>query len=744
MKTQKIIVVFLLVISVFLTFLSDVKSQFVFSQKSFEPNNTSTYFTNTGIFNQNKINPNIAGYVWPKGSNKTAIFTTGLTISAFVNDSLRMAAASYLGEYRPGYTINGIPYTDTNFHIYKITRGDNAMNNPDYANWGLMVPYGAPYFDANNNGQYDQGIDIPGVKNAEQTIFIALTDGFAESHTAGEGFGGGTPPIYADLRITAWGYNTISNLRDVQFIKFQIINKNSMAWHQTYMGLIADPDLGNMNDDYIGSDSIRNLGYCYNKTNNDTAYGAAPPAVGFLFLKGVVNHIVQPNSVINLNSINFYTNSANTYIPCETDPDSTTVGAYDFLKGYKKDGSPYVNPITYPYTFTKFVYSGNPETNTGWTEAKGCIENCGGSIGARINSNMAGDRRLILGFGADNFTMVPNDTQTIVISQLIARGSSNLNSVTKLKALSDSVRNIYNNGFNLFYAVSGNVKYLVNNQNVSAGSVKAFRLDNGTGQIIVLDSTGIMPNGSYQLNNLPRGDCYIGAVPNSTTQTDYVFTYYPSTIYYQNATVLNITGNTTGINVRVFRKSTSTSSISINGKVTLKISPYSSIKDANVYALNGNNFVGYAVSGANGNYCITSLPMGSLKIFVNRIGYSNDSATVNITKSNIDSVNLHLTKLFISVNPISTEVPDKCFLFQNYPNPFNPTTNIKFQVKDSRFVMLKVFNILGREVATPVNRKLNAGVYEVPFDGTSMASGIYFFRLVTENYSETKRMVLIK
>jgi hypothetical protein len=445
-----------------------------------------------------------------------------------------------------------------------------------------------------------------------------------------------------------------------------------------------------------------------------------------------------------LTSFIFFTDVSTGVILCEADPNDEPNGAYTYLKGYKKDGSPYMNPTTTPYSPTKFVYTGNPESNSGWNEAQGSIQNCGGTTGNYINVNPPGDRRMMMGMGAENFTMAPNDTQTIVISQLIVRGSSNLNSVTKLKALSDSVRNIYNNGFDLFYNVSGNIKYLDNNQNVSMGSVKAFRLDNGTGHIIVLDSTGIMPDGSYQLNNLPRGDCYIGAVPNSTTQTDYVFTYYPSTIYYQHATVLNITENTTGINVKVFRKNASTSSNTINGKVTLKISPFSSIKDASVYALSGNNFVGYAVSGANGNYSIPSLPMGSLKIFVNRIGYSNDSATVNITKSIIDSVNLHLTKLFISVNPISTEVPDKCLLYQNYPNPFNPTTNIKFQVKDSKFVMLKVFNILGREVATLVNGKLNAGVYEVPFDGTSMASGIYFFRLVTENYSETKRMVLIK
>jgi hypothetical protein len=149
-----------------------------------------------------------------------------------------------------------------------------------------------------------------------------------------------------------------------------------------------------------------------------------------------------------------------------------------YLKGCRSDSTPFLNPITNPPTKTKYVYTGDPETNIGWTEIKGSIRNCGGDTTNAniITTNPGGDRRMVNSMGAENFTMTPNDTQTIIISQLIARGSSNLNSVTKLKALSDTVRNIYNSGFNLFYTVSGNVKYLDNSQNVASGSVKPFVL----------------------------------------------------------------------------------------------------------------------------------------------------------------------------------------------------------------------------------------------------------------------------
>ena len=746
MKTKKSIFSLLFMISVLFMFSKFSNAQFTVSQKLFDPNNSSTYFVNTGIFNQNVLLTNTPGYMWPKGSNKYAIFTTGLNIAAFINDSLRMTAASYKGEYYPGYILNGQTYTDTNFRIYLVKKGDNAGSNPDFANWGTMVPYGAPYVDVNNNGQYDVGVDIPGILNAEQTVFIHLTDGFTDRHSSTEGFGGGTLPLKSDLAITAWGYHNVAIVEDYQFIKFRIINKNSHSWTHTYFGFVADPDLGNANDDYIGCDTSRRLSYCYNKNDYDDIYGTAPPAVGFLLLKSLVNHSVSPNSNIWSTSFTFFSNSSSPSPACEIDPSSATE-AYNFLKGFKKDGTPFLNPLVNPPVRTKFCYTGDPETNSGWTEARGSIKNCGGDTSNAMyqSSNPGGDRRLLIGMGAENFTMVSNDTQTIIISQVIARGNSNLNSVTKLKAISDTVKNLYNGGFsNLFYSVSGNVRYLDNSQLVSTGSVKALRLNTSSGQIEVLDSTGIQPDGSYTLRAVPLDHCYIGAVPNSTSQTDYVMTYYPSSIYYRNAALITVSGNITNLNIRVYRKNTLPNTNVINGKININTAPYSPLKDANIYAMVGSTFYGFTTSNSNGYYSLTNLLTGTIKIVADRIGFSSDSIEVNISKSILDSVNFHLTKLYIAVNPISTVVPDNYLLYQNYPNPFNPITNIKFQIKESKSVVLKIYDILGKEVETLINEKLKAGIYDIPFNASALPSGIYFYRLVTDSYSDTKRMVLIK
>lgn len=98
----------------------------------------------------------------------------------------------------------------------------------------------------------------------------------------------------------------------------------------------------------------------------------------------------------------------------------------------------------------------------------------------------------------------------------------------------------------------------------------------------------------------------------------------------------------------------------------------------------------------------------------------------------------------VSVQNISSIVSDKYKLSQNYPNPFNPTTKINFEIPKSSFVTLKVYNSLGREVAELVNEKLSAGVYQTTFDAASFSSGVYFYKIQTDEFAETKKMLLVK
>jgi hypothetical protein len=331
----------------------------------------------------------------------------------------------------------------------------------------------------------------------------------------------------------------------MQFIKWVVINKSSNQWNSTYFSIVCDPDLGDGNDDYIGCDTSKKLGYCYNADNNDPQYGANPPAVGIILHK----------SPRGLTSFNFFTNTGSSPPPCESDPNGEPVPAYLMMKGFKKDSSNFMNPLTTPPVPTKFVYTGDPETYWSWIESKGCIQNCGGNTGYYVSVNPSGDRRFILSSGAENFTVNPNDTVILYASQLIARGSSNLNSVTKLKQYANTAWSVYNANF-----------------------------------------------------------------------------------------------------------------------------------------------------------------------------------TVGILKT-------------------SEIIPSEYSLEQNYPNPFNSVTSIKFKVTSGFLprtrdgndkIVLKVFDLTGKDVAVLVNEELQAGTYEVRFDSGNLPSGIYFYRMEARKFTETKKIIILK
>jgi hypothetical protein len=83
-------------------------------------------------------------------------------------------------------------------------------------------------------------------------------------------------------------------------------------------------------------------------------------------------------------------------------------------------------------------------------------------------------------------------------------------------------------------------------------------------------------------------------------------------------------------------------------------------------------------------------------------------------------------------------------LEQNYPNPFNPVTTIRFGLPARSHVTLSVFNTIGQQVATLVEGEQEGGYHEVRFDGSTLASGVYFYRLHAENFVQTKRLLLLR
>jgi len=177
--------------------------------------------------------------------------------------------------------------------------------------------------------------------------------------------------------------------------------------------------------------------------------------------------------------------------------------------------------------------------------------------------------------------------------------------------------------------------------------------------------------------------------------------------------------------------------LSGNGGATwkhpMKINPETPVKDwryPNVSLWNDNTTSTYY---ANINVLAGQMP-GS---YVNGSGNGESAEPYMFVRLAIPSTE-------VSVNQISNEVPSNFSLSQNYPNPFNPTTNIKFAVSKAGLVSLKVYDLSGKEITTLVNENMSVGSYEYKFNASNLSSGIYFYTLSANGFTETKKMMLIK
>ena len=90
------------------------------------------------------------------------------------------------------------------------------------------------------------------------------------------------------------------------------------------------------------------------------------------------------------------------------------------------------------------------------------------------------------------------------------------------------------------------------------------------------------------------------------------------------------------------------------------------------------------------------------------------------------------------------QIPTRFALYQNFPNPFNPTTTIRYGLPEASHVLLRVYDVLGREIATLVDAHETAGVHEVGFGASRLASGMYFYRIEASGFAEVMKMVLAK
>ena len=264
------------------------------------------------------------------------------------------------------------------------------------------------------------------------------------------------------------------------------------------------------------------------------------------------------------------------------------------------------------------------------------------------------------------------------------------------------------------------------------------------------DSTG-----AYSFSQLLPGSYIVFAIPVGNYAPAY-YTTDTSNTRWKHATRLTISGNTlSGIDIYVRLLPAAlqgytgmTGSVKANGQ--------GGVAGAFVYAEANGQVSGYGITDNSGNYSINGLAPGTYVMSIDKTGfdevasqsatvsYSNKTTTGGQTSTPVtQNVNFSISGTASVTVPVTNVVKDYS-LQQNYPNPFNPSTTIAFALPQSGIATLKVYNILGQEVATLLSGFQKSGSHQVLFDGTNLSSGVYFYKLQSGNFVQSKKMVLLK
>lgn len=435
--------------------LSQSKANFA----KFNINRISTYIYNNGITD---INPNgNGGFEFPKGSQLQANYCGGFIWGGKVNGVLKVGGSNYQSGLSAGKILpNGkaedpesvnsrvfrvrSDYKSADLNMEAEDEGRTILDiydqyEKDWMQW--PASNGAPFQDVNNNGIYEPSIDIPGVPGANQTLWFVAND--LDSSKTNSVYG--SQSIGIEMQVTVWGYKYDGTYRgDALFKRHIIINKSTHTINDMFLGIWADPDVGDAGEDLAGCDSTLNMSYMFSSTNRDGMYGSFSPAFGFSLLQGPMvngqpsdkaifkNKIISGKKNLKMSSLGWIFKGGDWGDP-QFGKQNTAQELYYFLQGKSKKGSSWPIPTQFGGGTTKFPYSGNYVKKTGYYD------------GVEYNPS---DRRMMLCVGP--FNMAAGDTQEVVFMESAAgadRIANNLEAIDLLKENVLSAKSNYSNEF---------------------------------------------------------------------------------------------------------------------------------------------------------------------------------------------------------------------------------------------------------------------------------------------------------
>ncbi len=379
-----------------------------------------------------------------------------------------------------------------------------------------------------------------------------------------------------------------------------------------------------------------------------------------------------------------------------------------------------LSPTNYDFATIKYNSSGQPQWTMRYNGPPNSIENAAtvrvdGSGNVYVTGQSTGS-----GTGLDYATVKYSSAgQELWVARY--NGTNNANDVPSDMAI-DGSGNVFVTGGSSGSTSSND--YVTVKYN-SAGQEQWNARYNGTGNDNDVASSLILSS---------AGNIYVtGSSIGQGSATDYATVMYNSSGVQQWATRYNGPNNTsddaTSIGVDAFGNAYVTGGSNAGGTNL----DYQTIK----YNMSGQQMWEQRYNGpgngvdaalsifvmASGDVVVTGNSMGS--------GSSSDYATVRYTST-------------VGIEPVTSEIPERFKLYDNYPNPFNPVTKIKFDVPKQSFTKLIIYDVTGKTIRTLVNQELTAGSYVYNFDAVSLASGVLFYKIQAGDFTDVKKMVLVK
>jgi hypothetical protein len=438
----------------------DFRKASIMTGKTLDINHILGWAYNDGELFYDRSNKS-AGFVYPKGTLKTAINSSGLWIAGRAGGgTIRMSVIQgNQSEFQPGQ-INGTFDTKNNdfsvaanplneqFRIYKVVKHDSlAAQNGEYDSWNSWpVKQGAPWVDLNGDGIYTpRHGDIPEFFGDQMMYWVYNDLNYSGHVNTSKGL-----PMGVEIHVLMWGYNQEGALGNTIFLRYQIINKSDTPYYDTYISSYIDPDIGYPKDDLPACDTLLNMGYAYNGNSVDVAsngYYSQPPALGVDLLQGPV--IFTGNSFdsakVNKTWLKGYANlkmQSFSYFGTQTNIDRVPpIGdsqyvsiAYEYMIGRRGwYDTTHLNPFT--RTPSNFPLSGDPVESKGWLPNNN-----------RIAINPQNFKILV---STGPFTFAAKDTQEIIYAFIIAQGKDKLNSVSLLKTYDAVVEQAYQSNYKI-------------------------------------------------------------------------------------------------------------------------------------------------------------------------------------------------------------------------------------------------------------------------------------------------------